>query len=827
MGRILLLIACNVCFLGLFASTGRAETPPKEIKAVRATTPPRIDGDLSDQAWMNAPSFSDFTQYDPDEGAPPTETTEVRVLYDGSAVYFYAKLHDSEPDRIVAQLTRRDRSVESDRFTIQIDSYHDRQTAFVFVMYASGVQRDGLLLQDGLRFDEQWDAVWESAVRRTSEGWNAEFKIPFSALRFSKHSVQEWGINFRRYISRKRETDEWVMVPRREASFSGYISKSGVLVGIENINFPKYLEFLPYVLSKSQDLNIPPGTGDQEFIGNIGADFKADLGRNFAVNLTLNSDFGQVEVDEAVLNLTAFETFYPEKRPFFLEGTQIFDFGTGFDGTRHLLFYSRRIGRRPSGFFSLPPNGRLVEPPPTFTTVLGAAKLTGRTQSGLSVGILSGLTDEEGVILEDSTGRNSMQVVEPLANYTVARVKKDFWKNSFLGMMATSTLRRDRLPVYAGGLDWNFRFGENTYGIDGYTSVSRSSPTKNDYRDGSSGRILMGKIAGKHWLYQSTYQFTSKQYDIDDLGFFIRGNKHGGYVQATYKEDRPVRPLLRFLVRVAMDNYWNFDGYKIGESAEINPYYEFRNFWSLNLSYQYDWSVFDDFETRGNGLYRRQAAHSVRAAVNTDFRKKVAFGLTLRGVRGLKEYRRGEVSLSGKIRLTAWMEFEPVASAAFGKDEEAWVIPSGGGSNNFVDAFISLFPLSVFGNRDTDQYNFSMRGTVTFTKDLSLQLFLQVFLARGHYGDYRRLVDAEPLTPYDYAASPFYGNPDFNSKAVNANIVLRWEYLPGSTLFLVWTHERHGVGGDFYNNLGSDIRSAFRQPMNNLFLLKVSYWWSL
>lgn len=827
MSRPLSLIACHLFLLGVTAFTGNAGTSPKEIRAVKTERPPQIDGLLNDREWEIAVPVSDFTQYDPHEGSAPTESTEVRVLHDEGALYFGILLHDSQPDQIVAQLTRRDRSVESDRFSIVLDSYHDHQTAFVFTLYASGVQRDVIWLQDGVRTDELWDAVWESAIRVVETGWAAEFKIPFSAVRFSRQSDQQWGINFIRYISRMRETEYWVLVPRREAALSGYISKSGHLVGIENIEFPRKMEFLPYALSKSQDLNIPPGTGKQEFAGNLGLDFRNDLGRNFTVNVSVNPDFGQVELDEAVLNLTAFETFYPEKRPFFLEGTQIFDFGPAADGERLRLFYSRRIGRRPSAAYVVPAKGQLIEAPPTFSTILGAAKLTGRTNTGLSVGALSAWTDEEDVIVSDSTGARSNQVVEPMSTYNIVRLKQDFWKNSFVGLMATGVGREHRLPVFSAGIDWNLRFEGNAYAVDGYATGARSARGLDRRQDGSSGRLLVGKIAGNHWLYQAVYSFATRRYDINDVGFIRRASVRGGYVQALYKEDRPSHPLLRALVRTAVEGFWNIDGDRIGQSAEINPYFEFRNFWSVNLSYQFDWSVFDDFETRGNGLYKRQSFHSVRSEVRTDSRKVAALSLFVRGVRGEKGLRRGEVSLSGTIRPTSWMEFEPRASAAFTRDDEAWVIPSAEGQNNFIDPVVLLQPISIFGDRDADEYDFSTRGTVTFTKNLSLQFFLQVFLARGHYDDFRRLVDASTLQPYDYASTMYYGSPDFNTKTVNANIILRWEYLPGSTLFLVWTHHRFGDDGDFYSTFGKNFHNAFRQPMDNLFLLKLSYWWSL
>ncbi len=317
----------------------------KRIRAVRTPTPPKIDGSLEEQAWSLAPPSSSFTQFDPVEGAAPSESTSVRILYDDNALYIGILMYDSRASRIVRQLTRRDRTIEADRVSVTIDSYHDHQTAFVFAVNVSGVQTDGIYSRDGVIYDVNWDAVWEAATRIYRNGWIAEFRIPFSALRFAPRKRYEWGINFRRYISRKKESDEWVLIPRRE---TGIVSKMGHLVGIENITPPVYLEALPYVLSRQlRDPDARLESEKDDFDAGLGLDLRYGISSTATLNATFNPDFGQVEADQAVLNLTTFETFYPEKRPFFLEGTQIFDFGTAFDGQTMRLFYSRRIGLQP------------------------------------------------------------------------------------------------------------------------------------------------------------------------------------------------------------------------------------------------------------------------------------------------------------------------------------------------------------------------------------------------------------------------------------------------------------------------------------------------
>jgi hypothetical protein len=804
-----------VLLLVVFAEA-QAGSSVKSIVATRTPIPPRIDGLLNEKVWSLASPSSSFTQFDPVEGAAPTESTSVRVLYDDNAIYFGIMMYDSQPKRIVRQLTRRDRPGEADRISITIDSYNDRLTGFNFSVNASDVQTDGIISSDGVIYDTNWDAVWESATKILRAGWSAEVKIPFSALRFPPRKKYTWGVNFRRYISRKKETDEWAMIPHGQ---TGLISKIGNVTGIANINPPTYLEILPYALARQ--MYQPTATMEDErkkFEGGVGLDLRYGPTSTATVNATFNPDFGQVEADQAILNLTSFETFYPEKRPFFLEGSQIFDFGTAFDGTGMRLFYSRRIGLQPD---YLPAAGEQVLTVPKKTTILGAGKLTAHTASGLTVGVLEALTDEERATVATSTGSIEERIAAPLSNFWVARLKKTVLENSSVGAMLTSVNRRSLLPALSGGVDWSLRFADNTYTVDGYLAFSHSSLDSVNRMTGTAARLYAGKIAGDHWVYATTYDYASRQYNINDVGFLLRPNDHGGYSQVQYQELAAPGIFRRYYVRLAADYRWNFDNINLTKNVEVNPIFEFKNFWTLSASFQRNFSVYDDRETRGRELYKHPSEVQLKLDVSTDPRPKAVGTYSATFLSTAK---------GGKLFLaTADITFRPVtwteltANLLFGStvNEEAWVNPYGN----------ILSDTTVFGSRETKQYSATIGGTVTFTRNLTLQVYGQLFLAKGHYSAFRRLISPSSFEDFD---AEFRSrllaqglSADFNQQVFNANIVLRWEYLPGSTIYLVWTQARNGFDDRFFNTFSENLSDSFRLPADNVFLLKVNYWWSL
>jgi hypothetical protein len=809
---LLLLLVCLLAPVALGGSSA------KSITAVRTDRRPVLDGMVTEDVWKTASPILDFTQFDPSEGQLPTEQTSVRVLFDDHALYVGVICYDGHPDGIVTQLTRRDRSSEAERFTVMIDSYHDHQTAFVFSSNVAGVQSDGMLSQDGAVYDITLDMVWNVVTATYLDGWSAEFEIPFNALRFSeqKSADLEWGVNFRRYISRKNETDEWVMVPRSERL---QISRWGHLRGLANILPPLHLNIAPY-LSGSSTFHPANSSwsrkSDQQILG--GLDIKYGVTRDFTLDASVNPDFGQVEVDQAVLNLTVFETEYPEKRPFFVEGAQMFAFGAGVDNTSMPLFFSRRIGKSPSlsGFVASPAGGSIEENPPV-TTIWGAAKLSGHTADGFSIGALSAATSEENALVRDLLNNTTSIRTEPRGLYNVVRVKQEFGGRSWIGAIGTVTARDQLTPSLSGGLDWNLRFDDGAYTIDGYAAGTRGSSGAQD-KGGTAGRLLFSRIAAEHWFYTTAYDFASRSFNPNDIGFFARPHDHGGYAQLLYRENFAPGIFRRYSGAINPEYRWNWDGVLTHAVVNAELSGEFTNFWTGSLQYSYAHPAFDDAERGIIGTYRRPVKHSITSTVGTDAREDVSLTLNatvdigndrMRGFLGWTKW---------TLRPASWCELSPIILFGRIRQEQAWVFRGG----NIVDPAIGLSPFSVFGSRDVDQLDLELRGIVTFTRDLSLQFFSQVFLARGKYSEYKRLLPTSDLTPY--APQPDFAGADFNLVMFNANVLLRWEYLPGSTLYLVWTQERADDSGLYTSGFNRRFSDAFTLPHQDVLLLKVSYW---
>ena len=412
------------------------------MKAVRINEQIQIDGILKESVWKSE-GYNDFTQSDPIDGAEPTEKTIVWVAYDDKALYIGARLYDSHPELIVSRLGRRDDFLDSDWFIFAVDPYYDRRSGFQFAVNPAGSIVDWTLYNDEWN-DNTWDGVWDWGVNIDDKGWSVEIKIPFNQLRFEKKERYIWGVNFVRIIKRKNERDTFVWIPKED---SGYVSHFAKLIGIENINTGRHIEFLPYTVGQATFSPSQPGNPFQtgkDYLGNIGFDLKVGVKSNLTLDVTVNPDFGQVEVDPAVINLTAYETYYQEKRPFFIEGSNIFNaFGKGgstmdvnINFSSPSFFYSRRIGRPPQG--DVTHDGYVNFP--DKTTILGAFKLTGKVK-GWNLGFINALTAREYAEI-DSNGERFKEEVEPFTYYGVLRLQKEFNEGrQGLGFIATSVIR--------------------------------------------------------------------------------------------------------------------------------------------------------------------------------------------------------------------------------------------------------------------------------------------------------------------------------------------------------------------------------------------------
>lgn len=783
----------------------------KQINAYRVTNPPVIDGILDEAIWTNTQAAKDFIQHDPLEGEPASEATEVSVLYDDEALYVGCMMFDSEPDKIVARLTRRDNEINSDVISVRIDSYHDHQTAFEFTLNAAGVKVDILQYDDAQREDITWDAVWDAQTKILPNGWSAEFKIPFSILRYRKNGNgdNDWGINFIRLISRKNERVFWAPIKKSE---SGFISRFGHLTGLQNLPEKIRLEILPFVTSRQ---SFEPSTKDfpkkPDFSANTGVDVKYGLTSNFTLEATINPEFGQVEADPAVLNLSTYETFFPEKRPFFIEGTQIMRFSTFGNQFGPGLFYSRRIGRAISPREVRIPENGYIKHLPSNVSILGAAKLSGKTSDGLSVGLLQSVTKQEYATVVDSSGRSLKQLIEPLAHFNVVRMKQDILENSNIGVIITSVAKRQESPIFTSGLDWNIRLLDNNYSVDGFFAGSLGAKTGKRI-DGSAGRFNFGKIAGEHWLWNTAFDFTSNNYNINDLGFFQRPKDYGFISSITYKEDQPSELIREWRTSLFLHERWSFDGPNLSREARISGYSGFHNYWRLRSFASVEMGKYDDRETRGNGLYQKPVSSMVGFFLRTDNRKNyiIGYDYDFGFDSKLKRIHVHEIEL--ELMPLTWIEVGLGTEYKQIRNQEAWA----------RNIFIGDKKVSIFGDRSTDEINFTLRTTITFTRDLTLQLYGQLFIAKGYYKNFRQLVDTKNFVDYTGTI-----DRDFNEQFFNTNLVLRWEYIPGSTAYFVWTHNRQNETENYFSNLKYDVNQTFRTTPANILLLKVSYWLSL
>lgn len=780
------------------------------MKAVKINGGVRIDGILSEEIWKTAIPAAGFTQRDPEEGKPESEKTEIRILYDDEYIYFGCMMYDKEPEKITARLAKRDNEVESDVISIRIDSYHDHLTAYEFTLLASGTKVDILIYDDGAKEDDSWDAVWEAQTLITGIGWSAEIKIPLKELRFDNSSADQiWGINFVRKITRKHEYSMWSFTPKNQ---SGMISHYGHLLGLDSLSSPTRLEFLPYVSNSIRRKPVSnPYESYKKYDYNTGIDIKYGLSSNYTLDITVNPDFGQVEADPEVLNLTTFETFYPEKRPFFIEGTQILRF-SGFGGDDG-LFYSRRIGKKPTGS---PELGcfETIKSYPENSAILAAAKVTGKNSSGFSFGALSALTNDEyaeTICLQTNQERDIL--VEPMANYSAVRFKQDFWRNSTVGGIVTSVLRKKNQPAFTTGADWKIRTNDNLFMADGFLAASSTyDKTTGDKLTGGAGRLTLAKTGGDHWLYQTSADFTSKKYNINDIGFFRRPNDYGVSFEVAYK-DEVVNSFYRYIY--IEGNYGirdNFDKVNLYRNSSFGFEICLLNYLIVSAKTTYNFGLYDDRETRGNGLYKKPKSINFSSTLSTNSSSDFVFKLSA-------AYSKNDRS-SDNYSLTPKISMQPSSNIEF-------TIGMGYKKYNNYEAFVANTllppdynkPLTIFANRDTKEYNLNLSGSFTFIHNLSLEVYSQLFFASGHYKGYKLLANPETFIPYSHS-----GTDDFNRNNFQLNSILRWEYLPGSTIYLVWSQYR-GYFDNLYNSsLGDNIDNTFITQPDNAVILKISYW---
>ncbi len=812
-----------IMMLSLLCAAAVAQ--PRSLKAVRIDTPPVIDGFGNDDVWRQAETGSEFVQREPVEGARESERTEFKILYDNNNIYVYAMMYDRRPDSIVSRLARRDDIPESDWLGIGFDSYHDKQTAFIFVVLPSGSKTDELMFNDGRDEDDSWDPVWEVQTAMLPDGWSAEMKIPLSQLRFTEGN-DVWGMNVARKISRRQEETHWNLMSKKQ---DGYVSLFGTMTGMADVRLPAAMEVLPYVVGSSEHY---PQTGERQKVEalrpNGGVDLKYGVSSNFTLNATINPDFAQVEADPEVLNLTLFETFYPEKRPFFIEGTQILrfvtfggDFGPG-------LFYSRRIGKPTGGF--LPPDGEIITEEPRRATILGAAKFSGKTNGGTSIGVLTGFTDEERFSYRDTLGTIRSLRAEPNGSFNLMRVKQDFWGNSNIGAIVTGTSRDGSDPAYTAGTDWDVKFDNSNYRVNGFLAVSHGTKyidrfhrirTTQSMQQGSAGKMNVARVSGA-WTYGAGYDFTSRKYYINDLGFFRSPNDYGISIYGGHRDYSPGDIFRTVTVSSNIHLRWNYDRMTLFRELSANAFGQFLNYWSISGGASYSFGGDDPYEPRGYGVAIIPSSFFIRGEIESDNRSMIV----VNAEQNYRSYDNGgmvsNTEASVVVRPTSSVDVRLSAGYGVERDLDRFA----GTVVDSVITFAAVQPAALFGKRDVDGVDVTLRSSILFTHDLSLQIYNQFFWAKGTVdtASYALLNPGRGFTPYRYGVQR-----DFNQVSLQTNVVLRWEYREGSTFFFVWSHGRFfEQNRGYHSNISENIDNIFNgSAPNNTYVVKVSYWQSL
>jgi len=861
----------------MFFHTGFGQSAEKkQYTATMITNPPVIDGILDDESWKSGSWAGGFTQNQPYSGRPESQRTEFKILFDDNNLYVAIKAYDTSPDSIVNRLSRRDQQ-DGDLAGIIIDSFHDLRTGFLFGVSSTGVKYDHMMTNDGQNDDPTWDPNWWVKTSINKDGWIAEMKIPFSQVRFEKNSGDVWGFDVGRVLYRKNETTYWQYIPK---DASGLMHLFAELRGLEQIKPRKIFDVTPYGVARTETFQ---SVRDNPFLskGNLsslngGIDAKIGVTNNLTMDLTINPDFGQVEADPSEVNLSAYETFFTEKRPFFIEGSNITNFGLGIgDGDigNDNLFYSRRIGRRPLGYPDLKDGWNAYVP--VQSTILGAAKLTGKTKNGLSVGFVEALTARMQAEI-DTIGGRMTETVEPLTNYFVGRVQKDINNgNTLFGGIFTSTNREldsyvsdfMHRAAYTGGADftqyfdaknWMFNFVATYSLIEGSRKAIENTQKSsahyfqrpdNNYSildtnrtslQGSGGRIQIMKLNG-HWNFQSATTWRTPGFDANDLGYTRQADQIFSVLWAQYNQYEPKGIYRKYNINCDVYSAWNFGARNIARGFELNANMDLKNFWNIWTGGALRSSSLDQTILRGGPMMETPGNATSRFGFTTDNRKMLVFNASVNCTLGLEKS-------SGSFDTGFGISYKPTN----------WLVVSltPGFSKSYSELqYVTGLKVKnedkyIFASIDRKTFNTSFRVNLNLSPNLTLQYWGQPFFATGRYYDHKLITSPmannfrDRFKTYSQNQITLTGNTynidensdgsvdysfnrmDFNVQQFLSNLVIRWEYKPGSSVYLVWSQTRNNSNNsgnmDLFNDLDNLFSTVDNKP-HNVFLIKFSY----
>lgn len=855
---------------------------PKRIYSTKhINTAPVIDANLDDEAWNSVEWDGNFTQFMPDEGKSPTQKTKFKIIYDDKNLYIAVRCYDTDPDKIVSRMSRRD-GFEGDWIEINLDSYHDLRTAFSFTITVAGVKGDEAVSENGRNWDRSWNPIWYAKTKIDEEGWIAEIKIPFTQLRFSEREEQVWGLQVHRRDFRLEERSLWQRIPR---DVSGWVSNLGELHGIKKIKPQKQLEIQPYnvaqVESFEKEIGNPFASGKDSKLA-VGLDGKIGITNNLTLDFTINPDFGQVEADPSAISLDGFQIFFAEQRPFFVENKNIFDYRitksiAGGPYGRDNLFYSRRIGRQPQGnpeteseeYVDMPKN----------TTILGAAKFSGKTKKGWSIGVLEALTQKEFAVI-DNNGERREEMVEPLTNYFLTRLQKDFNNNnSYIGGILTGTNRNLsdndinflHTAAYTGGLDFKHQWKNRSWYVGGNIIASNVVGSKETILEsqlghrryfqrvdakhlevdpnktslsGHGGNLQIGKAGGKKFNFESGITWRSPGLELNDMGFQRNADDITHYTWIGY---RALKPFSIFRSLSVNYNHWtsiNFGGDHTYLGFNTNSNAKYKNNWYTSLGFNYSPIDYSDSALRGGPQLRLPDSFNYWISAGTDRRKKLQFSFNTQKTTGQhNSFERMRYFL--RIKYVPFDAFNVSISPSYSVNNQEL---------QFVDNIdFNESTRYLNSSLEQDTFGISIRLNYTIKPNLTLQYYGQPFISRGRYTNFKYITDskaaffkdrfqefASDQISYDPMNEVYevdenmdndidysFKNPDFSVIEFRSNLVARWEYIPGSEIFLVWSQGISLNGNPNDELLPSLKDNIFGQTAHNIFLIKTTYRFTL
>ncbi|MEW7288913.1 DUF5916 domain-containing protein [Aquimarina sp. 2304DJ70-9] len=852
---------------------------------------PNIDGIIDESSWDLVEWTGDFIENQPDENTPPSQQTKFKIVYDQKYLYVAYRCFDTEPDKIEKRLSRRD-GFAGDRVTIILDTYHDKRTAFSFTITAAGVKGDEFVSQNGDNWDESWNPIWYTAANIDSEGWTAEVKIPLSQLKFGNNKEQIWGFQVTRLIFRKDERSGWQRIP---ADAPGFVSEFGELHGLINIEPQKQLEIQPFAVTQFDTFPEEEGNpfrDGEEFKLNGGLDAKIGITNDLTLDLTVNPDFGQVEADPAAIALDGFQIFFREQRPFFVENKNIFDyqFANGFDN----VFYSRRIGRNPQGSIT-ELDGDFVDSP-TNTTMLGAAKFSGKTKNGWSIGVLESVTEREVAKIEDENGNRREAVVEPLTNYFVGRIQKDFnERNTYIGGIFTATNRNLgdafeideenpdtdetselvgtiennlnllRKSAYTGGLDFRHNWKDRKYYIEGNIITSHVEGSKEAIEEtqnelthlfqrvdadhvavdpnrtsltGTGGKLVGGKSGGGRLRYNTGIFWRSPELELNDVGFLRQADEIRQFINARYLFLKPTKLYRRANIFVEQFSTFDFEGNYNRIQYEFNGFINYTNNWWTEVGFGHKPRIFTNTFLRGGPRWRFSDENFAFLFFGSDQRKK--FNFTLGHVNSSAQQNNFSFQ-----RYVVRLRYQPFDAFSMSINPEFERNPNK--TQYVTEADFGDTTRYITARIDQQTLSASIRLNYNINPNLTIQYYGQPFISRGRYTNFNYVNNAiakdlgERVTLYDADQISFadeeysidedrdgtvdytFEDPDFAFVQFRSNLVLRWEYIPGSEIFLVWSQGVTGDGAPSDHLFRSLNNQILDQQPENTFLIKATY----